>query len=221
MRERGEVDLPPVDPLMGEVAGLLQYAAAFETRGAQALDARDWATAVEQLSKAASLAPGNAFTRLNLGTAFYMQGRADAALEQYREAVRLAPSLARAHFGIGVLMETRKQDEEAIKAFKAAVANDSGYVEARFSLGNALRRNGRVNESLARAPRFFASIRRCHRQALDTPWVPVSSDGIRTRAIVSTKICGRFQSSSVRTHSRGCWPQRRTIASATACGPTR
>ena len=35
------------------------------------------------------------FTRLNLGTALYMQGDADGALEQYRAAVRLSPSLAR------------------------------------------------------------------------------------------------------------------------------
>jgi tetratricopeptide (TPR) repeat protein len=148
LRQRGDVDLPPVDPLMAEVAGLLQNAAAYETRGAQALDARDWKTAIEQLSKAAEIAPQNAYTRLNLGTAFYMQRDGDRALEHYREAVRLMPSLARAHFGIGVIMETRRLDSEAIAAFNAAVASDPGYVEARFSLANALRRSGRVEESL-------------------------------------------------------------------------
>lgn len=148
LRKRGEVDLPPADPLMGEVANLLQNAAAYEARGAQALDARDWAVAIEQLTKAAEIAPRNAYTRLNLGTAYYMQRDADRALEQYREAVRLLPSLARAHFGIGVLMETRGQDRAAIDAFTAAVTNDPVYVEARFSLANALRRTGRVEESL-------------------------------------------------------------------------
>jgi tetratricopeptide (TPR) repeat protein len=147
-RKRGEVDLPPVDPLMGEVAALLQNAAAYETRGSQALDARDWQTAVEQLSKAVDIAPRNAYTRLNLGTAFYMQGHGDRALSEYREAVALMPSLARAHFGIGVIMETRRLDAEAIQAFNAAVASDPGYVEARFSLANALRRSGRVEDSL-------------------------------------------------------------------------
>ncbi len=149
LSKRGEVDLPPADPLMGEVANLLQNAAAYETRGAQALDARDWPAAIEQLTKAAEIAPRNAFTRLNLGTAYYMQRDADRALEQYREAVRLMPSLARAHFGIGVLMETRGQDRAAIEAFTAAVTSDPTYLEARFSLANALRRTGRVEESLA------------------------------------------------------------------------
>jgi tetratricopeptide (TPR) repeat protein len=148
LSKRGEVDLPPADPLMGDVASLLQNAAAYETRGAQALAARDWPGAIEQLTKAAEIAPRNAYTRLNLGTAYYMRRDADRALEQYREAVRLLPSLARAHFGIGVLMESRGQDREAIEAFTAAVTNDPAYLEARFSLANALRRNGRVEESL-------------------------------------------------------------------------
>lgn len=149
LRLRGTVELPPVDPLLGEIAGLLQNAAAFEARASQALGARQWSEAETNLKKAVELAPGNAFSRLNLGTALYMQGKADAALEQYREAVRLSPTLARAHFAIGVLMDERGQDGEAIKAFDAAIVSDPTYAEARFSLANALRRNGRVQESLS------------------------------------------------------------------------
>jgi tetratricopeptide (TPR) repeat protein len=148
LRLRGEVDLPPADPLLGEISGLLQNAAAYEARGSQALGARQWPEAAENLKKAVELAPNNAFTRLNLGTALYMQGDADAALEQYRKAVSLSPSLARAHFAIGVLMEAKGQDSEAIKAFDAAIASDPSYAEPHFSLANALRRTGRVQESL-------------------------------------------------------------------------
>jgi tetratricopeptide (TPR) repeat protein len=45
-------------------------------------------------------------------------------------------------------MESRRQDDEAIKAYEAAVASDPAYTEPRFSLANALRRSGRVQESL-------------------------------------------------------------------------
>jgi tetratricopeptide (TPR) repeat protein len=148
LRLRGEVDLPPADPVLGEVSGLLQNAAAYEARASQAMGARQWAEAETNLRKAIELAPGNAFSRLNLGTALYMQGNADGALDQYREAVRLSPTLARAHFSIGVVMESRGQDAEAIRAFNAAIASDPSYVEPRFSLANALRRGGRVQESL-------------------------------------------------------------------------
>lgn len=149
LKLRGDVDLLPWDPLLAEVSSLLQNAAAYEARGSQALGARQWPEAIANLTKASELAPNNAFTRLNLGTALYMQGDGDAALEQYRKAVSLSPGLARAHFGIGVVMEARGQDEEAIKAFNAAIAGDPMYAEPRFSLANALRRTGRVQESLA------------------------------------------------------------------------
>ena len=156
LRKRGDVDLSPSDPLMGEIANLLQNVAAYETRAAQALDARDWPGAIEQLTKTIELAPNNAYTRLNLGTAYYMQHDPERALEQYREAVRLLPSLARAHFGIGVLMEERGQDAAAIEEFTTAVTNDPGYLEARFSLANALRRTGRVEASL---PHYAEALR--------------------------------------------------------------
>jgi len=149
LKLRGDVGLPPVDPRLAEIAALLQNAAAYEARASQALGNRQWAEAAENLKKAIELAPDNAFNRLNLGTALYMQGDAEGALKQYREAVRLSPSLARAHFAIGVLMDASGQDGEAIKAFEAAVASDPAYAEPHFSLANVLRRNGRVQESLA------------------------------------------------------------------------
>ncbi len=148
LRLRGEVDLPPEDPVLSELAGLLQNAAAYEIRGAEAIDARQWQEAITNLRKASELAPSNAFTHLNLGTSLYMTGDAAGALEQFQTAVRLSPDLAKAHFGIGVLMETRGRDLEAIDAFAAAVKYDPQYAEARFSLANALRRSGRVRESL-------------------------------------------------------------------------
>ena len=148
LRLRGEIEPLPSDPLLAEINGLLQNAAAFEARGSQLLGTRQWAEAAENLRKAVELAPDNAFSRLNLGTALYMQDEVDGALEQYREAIRLSPTMARAHFAIGVLMETRRQDGEAIKAFEAAVASDPAYTEPRFALANALRRTGRVQEAL-------------------------------------------------------------------------
>ena len=145
---RGEVDLPPTDPILEEVGNLLENAAAYETRGSKAIDAGQWPDAVANLQKAVSLEPDNALTRLNLGTALYMQRDADGALTQYRAATRLSPSLAKAHFGIGVILETRNQDREAIEAFTAAVTSDPAYLEARFGLAQALRRNGQVEQSL-------------------------------------------------------------------------
>ena len=148
MRLRGNVDVPPADPLMRQVAGLLQNAAASEVRGAEALGKRQWPEAVAYLRRAIELAPDNAFTRLNLGTALFQTGDAAGALDQFESAVRLSPGLAKAHYGIGIVMEAAGRDREAIEGFSAAVRNEPGYVEARLSLADALRRSGHEEESL-------------------------------------------------------------------------
>ncbi len=148
LRLRGNVDVPPADPLMQQVAGLLQNAAAAEVRGADALDKRQWAVAVTELRKAIELAPDNAFTRLNLGTALFQTGDATGALEQFQAAVKRSPNLAKAHYGIGIVMEAEGRDPEAIAGFSAAVTDEPSYVEARMSLADALRRSGRPEESL-------------------------------------------------------------------------
>jgi tetratricopeptide (TPR) repeat protein len=156
LRLRGNVDVPPTDPLMQQVAGLLQNATASELRGAEALGKRQWAEAVTHLRKAIELAPDNAFTRLNLGTALFQTGDARGALEQFELAVRLSPGLAKAHYGIGIIMEAAGRDREAIEGFSAAVKDEPSYVEARMSLADSLRRSGRAEESL---PQYAEVIR--------------------------------------------------------------
>jgi tetratricopeptide (TPR) repeat protein len=148
MRLRGNVDVPPADPLMQQVAGLLQNAAASEVRGAEALAKRQWPEAVTELRKAIAIAPDNAFTRLNLGNALYQTGDAAGALEQFQTAVKLSPDLAKAHYGIGIVEEAAGRDREAILAFTTAVRIDAASVEAQMSLADALRRTGRLEDSL-------------------------------------------------------------------------
>jgi tetratricopeptide (TPR) repeat protein len=148
MQLRGNVDVPPVDPLMQQISGLLKNAAAAEVHGAEALGKRQWPEAVTYLRQAIEAAPDNAFTRLNLGTALFETGDATGALEQFQTAVKLSPGLAKAHYGIGIVMEAAGRDREAIEAFSAAVAADPASVEARLSLADALRRSGRMDESL-------------------------------------------------------------------------
>ena len=134
---------------MESVGALLQNAAAYEIRGSDALDKRNWPEAVTQLRKAVELAPTNAFSRLNLGTALYLTGDSRGALEQFEAAVRLSPQFAKAHYGIGVLMEAQGKDDEAIKRFSSAAQYEPGDVQAHLSLGDALRRNGRLEESMS------------------------------------------------------------------------
>ena len=156
LRRRGDIDVSPADPLMAELAGLLQNAQAYEVRGSDALAKREWPAAITSLRKAIELAPNNAMTRLNLGTALYLNGDARSALEQFQEAVRLSPELPKAHYSIGVLMETGGEDRKAIEEFSLAVKADPTFVEARLQLADALRRTGRLEESL---PHYAAIVK--------------------------------------------------------------
>jgi tetratricopeptide (TPR) repeat protein len=148
LRRRGDVDVPLNDPLMAELTDLAQGASSYEVRGAEALEKRQWAEAVTNLRKAAELSPNNAFTRLNLGTALYLQGDPRSALVQFETALKLNPNLSKAHYAIGVIMRTNGRDAAAIEHFTAAVQADPGSVESRLQLGETLRASGHDAESL-------------------------------------------------------------------------
>src|SRR5204862_4051384 len=94
---RGNVDPSPSDPLLQQVSGVLQNASAFEVQAADALSQRRWPDAIAALRQAIALAPDNAFSHLNLGTALFETGDAGGALAEFRAAVRLSPGLPKAH----------------------------------------------------------------------------------------------------------------------------
>ena len=172
LRQRGEVDLPPADPLMADVAGLLQNAVGIRdarragTRCARLAGAIDAARQGRRDRPAQCLhAPQPRAPRSSCSAT------PSRALEQYREAVRLLPSLARAHFGIGVLMETRGQDAAGDRGIHGrrdhTIPDTSRRGSAwpmRCGATDAWRRLCRTT------PRSFASIPRSLRRASDTPW---------------------------------------------------
>ncbi len=155
LRLRGEVQPTPADPLLEAVGGLLDTASAHEIRASEALDERRWADAAAHLRKAIELAPDNAVTRLNLGTALYMTGDITAAVTELRAAVRLSPGLARAHYVLGLVAAAQGQDAESVAALRRAVDADPADAEAHLALADALRRTGRVAESL---PQYTAAM---------------------------------------------------------------
>jgi tetratricopeptide (TPR) repeat protein len=143
-----KTEIAPADPLMDAVQGLLQNARAYEARGMEALDRRDWAAAVENLREAVRLSPDNAVARLNLGNALTLAGDSTAAREELLAAVRLSPQLAKAHFALGVLADEAGQWDEARQRFSTAIEHDPAFIDAHFLLAEGLRRHGRAEQSL-------------------------------------------------------------------------
>jgi tetratricopeptide (TPR) repeat protein len=140
--------IPPADPLMEQIGGMLDTVIAYEVRGTRALDARRWPEAIEQFRRGLQLAPRDATLHQNLGSALFLAGDEAGAEMEFAEALRLSPGDARAHFSMGIIDERRGQDREAIARFSDAIRFFPDLVDARFSLADALRRSGRVEEAL-------------------------------------------------------------------------
>jgi Flp pilus assembly protein TadD len=73
--------------------------------------------AVEQLTKAAALAPENPKVHEELGRAMQEKGDLEAAQAQLETAVRLAPSAAGLHFKLGQIYRRRNLNERAQQEF--------------------------------------------------------------------------------------------------------
>jgi tetratricopeptide (TPR) repeat protein len=149
LRQKGDIQIFPTDPLMKELDELLQSPKAYDLRGGRAVETGDFAAAAVYFRKGLELAPANPSLGLRLGTTLFQMGDAHAALEQFEQVVRMSPEYSKAHYSLGVLMEASGRHQEAIGRFSAAVKYEPGYIQARVGLAGALRQSGRLQESLA------------------------------------------------------------------------
>jgi tetratricopeptide (TPR) repeat protein len=149
LRQRGQVDPVPPDPLMSGLNESLHSALAYERLGEKALDKKEWQAAASYFRKGVEIAPDNASVRHRLGTALFLGGDAVGAMQQFEEVIRRSPDFAKARYSLGVLMITSGRERDAIEQLSAAVKYDPGYVEGRLRLAEVLRRSGRPAEALS------------------------------------------------------------------------
>jgi tetratricopeptide (TPR) repeat protein len=148
LRERGEAQPGSPDPLIQELATLLNSAVVYENRGDRALARGDFAGAVGAFREGLELAPDRLAIRQKLATSLALSGNVPAAVEEYQELLRRAPDFAEAHYSLGVLLLGNNQLEPAIERFAIAVRADPTYLQARLQLATVLRRNGRLEAAL-------------------------------------------------------------------------
>jgi tetratricopeptide (TPR) repeat protein len=165
MRLRAPGMIRPADPLMSELETILESPVAYEVRGANALDQRDFTAAAAYFRKGIDLAPAEPSLHHKLGTALYLSGDAHGAAREFAEALRLSPSFAKAHYSLGVMLAADGRTADALGHLNAAVRADPAYAEARIRLADILRRSGRAAESLSR----YAEAAALDPRALDAP----------------------------------------------------
>lgn len=148
LRERGEYNPGPPDPLMEEVAGLLKSSVVFERQGDRALARNDFATAVSSYRQGLALDPSRAALKQKLATALALTGDTRQAVDLYQQLLRENPKFAEAHYSLGALFLGTGRPDLALPHFAAAVKADPGYLHARLQLAHALRRVGKLDAAL-------------------------------------------------------------------------
>jgi tetratricopeptide (TPR) repeat protein len=148
LRLRGDVRPGLPDPLMAEVAGLLESAIVFEGQGDRALTRGDARAAVAAFRRALELEPERAAVKQKLATALAVAGELRPALVLYEELLDANPDFAEAHYSLGAIHLGSGQLAQAVARFAAAVRADPGYLHARLQLAHTLRRMGRPESAL-------------------------------------------------------------------------
>jgi len=145
LRQRGDAEIGPPDPLMQEIAGLLRSSIVFASRGDRAIASSDFAAAVAHYRRALDLAPESVPLRQKLATALSLTGDVPGTLRELQEVLRRSPDFGPAHYSLGVLLLGDGQLDHAIDQFSAAVRSDPTYLQARLQLANSLRRRQRLD----------------------------------------------------------------------------
>ena len=154
-RSRENRIVEPIDPLLDEVKETVAGPLALEVRGVEALNRRDWVSAVDAFRQGTALAPRSAPLHHRLGTALAMMGKADEARREFETAVEVSPGYAKAHYSLGVLLEDRGDEEGAIARYALAVQSEPDYAQARLRLADVLRRRNRLQDALTEYERVM------------------------------------------------------------------
>jgi len=95
------------------------------------------------------LAPDDAATHCNLGTALSRLGKLDGAVAAYHEALRIKPDYAKAHGCLGTALYEQSKHEAAVAAYRVALRINPDDATTHCNLGTALSQLGKLDEAVA------------------------------------------------------------------------
>lgn len=101
--------------------------------------------AIEPLTEAVRIVPGDPVIRNVLGSALTQQDRSSEAIPQLQEAIRLKPDFAGAHVSLGLALQRAGQPDAAIAQFSTALHIQPDHAAARHYLDQALADRAKAN----------------------------------------------------------------------------
>jgi Flp pilus assembly protein TadD len=127
---------PNADPLATQIAA-----------AQQALDRKDYATAIPLLRKIAAARPSQALPHFELGYVYSELKQYDQAASEYRRAIALDPQMAAAHINLGLVLRD-SDPAAAVESFRRAAALLPDQGRPHYLAGQTLEASGRLAEAV-------------------------------------------------------------------------
>jgi tetratricopeptide (TPR) repeat protein len=105
--------------------------------GRKALDANQYARAVELFQKAAALDPKDYAAHFHLALAYSLQNDAAHAIPEYEKTLELKPALYQAELNLGILLLREKRPSDAIPHLESAVTQKPKEARPQYQLAEA------------------------------------------------------------------------------------
>jgi Tfp pilus assembly protein PilF len=115
--------------------------------GLQALDAKNYALAAQEFTKAVAADPKDYYAHFNLALANSMLGRSDDAIAGYRKVLELQPGTHEAELNLGILLLNQKRPAEALPYLAAAADGKPKEPRPRVYLAMAQLQTGALDKA--------------------------------------------------------------------------
>lgn len=115
--------------------------------GVKALDARNYAAAVEAFSKAVAATPQDYGAHFHLALALSLLNKDAEAISEYKKVLELKAGLYEAQLNLGILLLEQKQAAGALPYLQGAAQQKPGEFRANFYCAEALLEAGRFAEA--------------------------------------------------------------------------
>jgi len=105
--------------------------------------------AIQELEKAATMAPTSVEALFQLGNAYTDKEQFEKAIEMFKKVVELDPKYADGYSNLGVAYYRNGQMNKAVESFEKAVDLAPNDAEIRYNLGGALAQVNRLDDAVA------------------------------------------------------------------------
>jgi tetratricopeptide (TPR) repeat protein len=124
-------------------------------KGAQLLEAGDYAAAADEFKTAIEIDPKFADGYYNLGKVYSQLKDHDQALTHYKKAIELDPENPRYHYNLAIVYSAKGLTTESEQEYLSAIGFDPYYDKAHNNLGALYVKMDKLNEALAEFDKAF------------------------------------------------------------------